>query len=60
LTIEFDKILKIIEENELSQYLENDPDAVLSRISHTLCKPFGVSTFVIETRFKREGLWPPK
>jgi hypothetical protein len=36
-----------------------DPDAVLSRISPTLCKPFGVSTEVIETRVKREGLWPP-
>ncbi len=60
LTTEFDKILKIIEENELSQYLENDPDAVLSRISPMLCKPFGVSAVVIETRFKREGLWPPK
>jgi hypothetical protein len=48
------------EENNLNQYLENDPDAVLSRISHTLCKPFRVSTVVIETRVKREGLWPPK
>ncbi len=60
LTTEFDKVLKIIEEIKLSQYLENDPDAVLSRISPTLCKPFGVSTLVIETRVRREGLWPPK
>ncbi|MDP3028711.1 MAG: ImmA/IrrE family metallo-endopeptidase [Deltaproteobacteria bacterium] len=60
LVTEFDKILKIIEENKLGQYLENDPDAVLSRISPALCKPFGVSTVVIETRVKREGLWPPK
>ena len=60
LMTEFDKILKMIEENNLNQYLENDPDAVLSRISPALCKPFGVSTVVIETRVKREGLWPPK
>ena len=57
---EFDKAIKIIEENKLGQYLESDPDAVLSRISPALCKPFGVSTVVIETRVKREGLWPPK
>ena len=25
-----------------------------------LCKPFGVSTEVVERRVKREGLWPSK
>ncbi len=44
---------------DFEQYLENDPDAVLSRISPKLCRPFGVSTSVIETRAKREGFWPP-
>lgn len=57
---EFDKAIKIIEENKLGQYLESDSDAVLSRISPALCKPFGVSTVVIEKRVEREGLWPPK
>lgn len=60
LKYELDKAIRIIEENKLSQYLEMDSDAVLSRISPMLCKPFGVSTLVIETRVKREGLWPPK
>jgi hypothetical protein len=60
LITEFEKVLKIIEENNLGQYLESDPDAVLSRISPMLCKLFGVSTVVIETGVKREGLWPPK
>lgn len=58
LSIEFDKAIKIIKENKLEQYLENDPDAVLSRISPKLCRPFGVSTSVIETRVKRESFWP--
>ncbi len=49
----------IIRDNNLAEYLENDPDAVLSRISPTICKPFGVSTDVIKRRVEREGLWPP-
>jgi hypothetical protein len=51
---------KIIKENKLIDYLENDPDAVLSRISPMICKPFGVSADVIKRRVEREGLWPPK
>jgi hypothetical protein len=50
----------ILRENDLVAFLKKDPDAVLSRISPMLCKPFGVSTEVIERRVKREGLWPPK
>lgn len=57
---ELDKAVKIIQESKLEQYLESDPDAVLSRISPALCKPFGVLSVVIETRVKREGFWPPK
>jgi hypothetical protein len=56
---EVKKVSKILKENNLVPFLEMDPDAVLSRISPTLCKPFGVSTEVIEKRVKREGLWPP-
>ncbi len=52
------KIIKT--DNNLIGYLAKDPDAVLSRVSPQLCKPFGVSETVIETRVKREGLWPPK
>ncbi len=52
--------LKILEENKLLDYLTEDPTAVLSRISSTLCKPFGVSYKVIEIRVQREELWPPK
>ncbi len=60
LAAEMKKAKKILENNKLIPFLKKDPDAVLSRISPTLCKPFGVSTEVIETRVKREGLWPPK
>ena len=60
LAAEMKKAKKILEDNKLIPFLKKDPDAVLSRISPTLCKPFGVSTEVIETRVKREGLWPPK
>ena len=51
--------LEIIKLNNLLDYLEVDPDGVLSRISPQLARPFGVSTDVIETRMKREKLWPP-
>ena len=60
LAAEMKRAKKILEDNKLIPFLKKDPDAVLSRISPTLCKPFGVSTEVIETRVKREGLWPPK
>jgi Zn-dependent peptidase ImmA (M78 family) len=50
----------IIKKNNLADYLENDPDAVLSSISPMICKPFGVSADVIKRRVEREGLWPPE
>lgn len=60
LEAEMEKVNDILIENNLISFLEKDPDAVLSRISPMLCKPFGVSTEVIEKRVKREELWPPK
>ncbi len=60
LDAEMAKVGEILEENNLITFLRKDPDAVLSRISPMLCKPFGVSTEVIEKRVKREGLWPPE
>lgn len=59
LVAEVEKVFGIIRVNNLVGFLENDSDAVLSRVSPTLCKAFGVSTDVIEKRVKREGLWPP-
>jgi hypothetical protein len=56
---QIEKVGGILKENNLIPFLKIDPDAVLSRISPMLCKPFGVSTEVIERRVKREGLWPP-
>ena len=57
---EIEKAYKAIRESpDLIRYLERESDAVLSRVSPMLRKPFGVSTDVIETRARREGLWPP-
>ena len=56
---ELDKLLKEIEKLGLLKFLESDPNSVLSRISQSLCKPFGVSYQVIEKRVEREDLWPP-
>ena len=55
-----DKVREILRDNDLIPFLATDPDAILSRISPMLCKPFGVSTEVIEKRVNREGLWPPQ
>jgi len=60
LKTEMEKACEILKENNLIPFLKVDPDAVFSRISPMLCKPFGVSTEVVERRVKREGLWPPK
>ncbi|MFZ2399103.1 MAG: ImmA/IrrE family metallo-endopeptidase [Smithella sp.] len=59
LVLAIEQAADIIKENKLIDYLESDPDAVLSRISPTICKPFGVSEDVIKRRVEREGLWPP-
>jgi len=60
LVLAIEQAANIITENKLIDYLENDPDAVLSRISPMICKPFGVSADVIKRRAEREGLWPPE
>jgi hypothetical protein len=51
--------LRKLENSNLQQYLAKDPDAVLSGISPLICRRFGVSSEVIETRIRREGMWPP-
>ncbi len=60
LEAEMEQVGDILKENDLITFLKMDPDAVLSRVSPMVCKPFGVSTEVIERRVKREALWPPK
>ncbi len=52
--------IKIIKQKKLVKYLQQEPDAVLSRIAPFLQKPFGVSEIVIKTRVQNEELWPPK
>jgi len=59
LKAEIDKVCITILESDLIHDLKREPEAVLSRVSPLLCKPFGVSTEVIETRARREELWPP-
>jgi len=56
---EIENALKLLELNNMLEYLKADPNAVLSRISTQLSRPFGVSTDVIERRVDREKLWPP-
>lgn len=60
LVLELKNCLKKVQEVGLLDLVTTDPGAVLSSISPTLCKPFGVSDQVIERRVEREGLWPPK
>jgi IrrE N-terminal-like domain len=50
--------LEMIRKSGLTEYLQQDPDAVLSRVSPFLRKAFGVSEQVIVLRVKRENLWP--
>lgn len=52
--------LQKIQEAGMLDLVATDPSAVLSGISSTLCRPFGVSYKVIEIRVEREKLWPPK
>jgi len=56
---EIENALKLLELNNMLEYLKTDPNAVLSRISTQLSRPFGVSADVIERRVDREKLWPP-
>jgi hypothetical protein len=60
LLFELEICLNKIQKIGLLDYLASDPGMVLSSISPTLCKPFGVSDQVIERRVEREELWPPK
>jgi len=57
---ELEKCLITIKETGLLDLLAQDPYLMLTSISPTLCKPFGVSDQVIERRVDREELWPPK
>ncbi|MHB9072488.1 MAG: ImmA/IrrE family metallo-endopeptidase [Desulfobaccales bacterium] len=52
--------LEMIRNSGLIEYLQQDPDAVLSRVSPFLRKSFGISEQVIVFRVKRENLWPPE
>jgi len=52
--------LEMIKRWDLIEYLRQDPDAVLSRVSPFLRRTFGVSEQVIVLRVKREDLWPPE
>lgn len=52
--------LQKVQEIGMLDLVATDPSAVLSSISSTLCRPFGVSYKVIERRVEREELWPPK
>ena len=56
---EIEEVHEVIEKTGMLQYLKDDPGAVLSRVSPRLCRPFGVSEIVVETRVQREKLWPP-
>ncbi len=56
---EIEKIHEVIKKRDMEQYLKDNPWAVLPRVSPKLCRPFGVSEIVIETRVEREELWPP-
>ena len=56
---ELENCIQQIKDMGLVDFLDSDPDSVLSRISPTICRVFGVSYQVIERRVEREGLWPP-
>jgi len=51
---------EIIKQQNLVEYLREEPDAVLSRVAPFLKKAFVVSEQVIKIRVQNEGLWPPK
>lgn len=57
---ELESCVNEIQDERLLEYLKTNPEAVLSSIGPTLCRPFGVSNQVIELRVQRESLWPPK
>lgn len=60
LVAELETCLQKVQEVGLLDLVATDPDALLSSIGPTLCRPFGVSYIVIERRVEREELWPPE
>ena len=56
---EIEKSVETLKRNNMLEYLKGDPYAVLSGITPRLARIFGVSSDVIETRVRREDLWPP-
>ncbi|SMC55314.1 protein of unknown function [Desulfocicer vacuolatum DSM 3385] len=60
LATELKKCLVLLKDNGLENLLVQDPSMTLNHISTALCKPFGVSHYVIERRIEREDLWPPR
>jgi hypothetical protein len=54
------KAIDIIAKNNLLQLVRDNPDQVLARISSRISDIFEVSAEVIETRARREDVWPPK
>lgn len=56
---EIEKIYEDIKEKDGLELLEKYPSDILSRYIEKLCKPFGVSSQVIERRVEVEKLWPP-
>jgi Zn-dependent peptidase ImmA (M78 family) len=57
---ELTKAIDIIAKNNLLQLVRDNPDQVLARISSRISDIFEVSAEVIETRARREDVWPPK
>ncbi len=52
--------IEIIKQEDLMEYLRQEPDAVLSRVAPFIGKAFGVSEQVIKLRVQNEELWPPQ
>lgn len=57
---ELGKALGIMEKQNLLDLVEKNPDLVISRISAWISGKFDVSDEVIETRARRELIWPPE
>ena len=56
---EIKKVYETVKQYNRLDILEREPKEIIARISQKLCKPFGVSTQVIERRVDVENLWPP-
>jgi len=59
LIIEVQKVYEMLKQQNRLELLEKYSEDILQRVSNKLCKPFRVSTNVIERRVKIEKLWPP-